>query len=216
MKILTNFEIELDNTEILRLLQAKSSEKNHKPPPSSLLNEIEELKQYAKPLIRPSAIYSEFESKNLEPRFLFKKSEKTILSICTIGKELENYFSETLRDGQLAKGVILNAIASHAAEQVADYVNQEILRELARYIEGKEVTCRFSPGYCQWELEKGQKEIFNHLDGAKIGVSLTPSMMMNPVKSVSFAINIGKEVDKGLGIRGCETCDMVNCAYRRI
>ena len=41
-------------------------------------------------------------------------------------------------------------------------------------------------------------------------------MMMNPVKSVSFAINIGKEVDKELGVRGCETCDMVNCAYRRI
>ena len=216
MKVLKNFEIELDRNEILRLLQAKSSEEKHKPPPSSLLNEIEELKKYSEPLIQPRAIYGEFESKNLEPRFLFKKSEKTILAICTIGKELETHFTEMLKEGQLAKGVILNAIASHAAEQVAEHVNQKILRELAKEVEGKEVTCRFSPGYCQWELEKGQKTIFTNLDGSKIGVSLTPSMMMNPVKSVSFAINIGIEVDKGLGLRGCETCDMVNCAYRRI
>jgi hypothetical protein len=40
-------------------------------------------------------------------------------------------------------------------------------------------------------------------------------MMMNPVKSVSFAINIGYEVDKELGLRGCENCDMINCAFRR-
>ena len=167
-------------------------------------------------MIKPRAIYNSFDSKNLEPKFLFKKSEITVLSICTIGKQLESYTAEILRKGELAKGVILNGIASHAAEQVAEYTNQVILKELKDEIEGKEITCRFSPGYCQWELGKGQQQIFELLDGSKVGVSLFPSMMMNPVKSVSFAINIGKEVDKELGVRGCETCDMVNCAYRRI
>lgn len=210
-----NFVIKLDNDEILRQLKAKNTGENSRPPPQSLTDEIEEMKQYAKPLIRSRAIYNIFKSENLEPRFLFKKSEKTVLAICTIGKELESHVAEFLKKGKLAKGAILNAIASHAAEQTAEYVNQEILQNLSKEIEGKNTTCRFSPGYCQWDLKKGQQTIFELLDGSKIGVSLTSSMMMNPVKSVSFAINIGKEVDKELGLRECENCDLVNCAFRR-
>ena len=216
MILLKNFIIPLDNNEILRQLKSKNSKESSRPPPTSLIEEIKELKDYVLPILRPRAIYDIFESKALEPKFIFKKSEKTVLSICTIGKELETHVIDILRRGELAKGAILNAIASHAAEQTAEYVNQEILKNLAEDIKGKEVTCRFSPGYCQWELDKGQQMIFSQLDGSKIGVNLTSSMMMNPVKSVSFAINIGKEVDKELGLRDCENCDMVNCAFRRI
>ena len=193
----------------------KNVEEAPKTASLSLVNEIEELKKYAKPLIRPRAIYEIFKSEELEPRFLFQKSDKTVLAICTIGKELEVHVAEILRRGELAKGAILNAIASHAAEQVAEYINQEIIKDYSEDIKGKELTCRFSPGYCVWELEKGQQCIFQHLNGSKIGVNLTSSMMMNPVKSVSFAINIGKNIDKKLGARTCETCDLINCAFRR-
>ena len=215
MNVIKNFEIKLDNDEILRQLKAKNTGENSRPAPQSLIDEIEEMKKYALPTIRCRAIYDIFSSENLEPRFLFKKSEKTVLAICTIGKELETHVAEFLRKGKLAKGAILNAIASHAAEQTAEFVNQEILRNLSKEIEGKNTTCRFSPGYCQWDLKKGQQTIFDLLDGSKVGISLTSSMMMNPVKSVSFAINIGEEVDKELGLRECENCDLVNCAFRR-
>lgn len=216
LNIIDNFNIELENDEILRLLQNKSSQDKSRNAPSSLLDDIEEMKKEALPLIQPRAIYDIFTSEELEPRFLFKKSEMTILAISTIGNKLESLSKAFLKKGNLAQGVILDAIASHAAEQAAEYINQEILKEIAEKIEGKDITSRFSPGYCQWELDKGQRTIFDILDSSKIGVSLTQSMMMNPVKSVSFAINIGTDVDKELGIRGCENCDMINCTYRRI
>jgi hypothetical protein len=215
LNIRKDFSITLDDNEIIRLLQNKSTSKKQRTVPSSLLNEIEEAKVEAVPLINPSSIYGIFESKILMPRFLFGKSESTILAICTIGKELESLSRIYMKKGHLAQGVILDAIASHAAEQTAEFVHQEILKEFSNQFQGKEVTSRFSPGYCQWELDKGQKTIFALLDGSKIGVSLSTSSMMNPVKSVSYAINIGDEVDKELGVRGCENCDMVNCAFRR-
>jgi len=216
LRVLKDFVIELDTNEILRQLKAKNSEENKRTPPSSLLDEIEDLKNFANPLIHSRAIFGVFESNKLEPKFLFNKSEKTILAICTIGKELETHVAEFLKEGKLAKGTILNAIASVAAEQTAEYINKTILQDLEEDVKDKEITCRFSPGYCQWELDKGQKTIFELLDNSKIGVSLTSSMMMNPVKSVSFAINIGDEVDKELGVRGCENCDLINCAFRRV
>lgn len=216
LRVLEDFQIELEGNEILRLLQNKQSDKEMKKPSEKMIKEIEEMKELAQPLIKPKGIYKIFESNNLKPKFLFKKSDISVFAICTIGKDLENLSKDYLKRGELARGVILDAIASHAAEQTAEEVNQIILNEISDIIQEKEVSCRFSPGYCQWELDKGQKQIFGFLDSEKIGVSLSSSMMMNPVKSVSYAINIGKEIDKELGIRGCENCDMINCAYRRV
>lgn len=216
LKVLEGFEVELDNNEIVRYLQNKQSNKETKKPSEEMLAEIEEMKQLAQPLIKPRGMFEKFDSKNLQPRFLFKKSEISVLAICSIGSELENLSREYLKRGELARGVILDAIASHAAEETAERVNQEILKELNDIIQRKNVGCRFSPGYCQWELEKGQEQIFSLLDSSKVSVVLSPSKMMIPVKSVSFAINIGEDIDYELGLRGCETCDMENCAYRRV
>ena len=213
MRILEDIQITLDNDEIIRLLRSKNSMK--KTAPQSLLNEVNRLKETASKLIKPRAVFDFFNSEDLEPRFLFKKSEKTVFAVCTIGKELEEQVSRTINGGGLADGVILDAIASHATEETAEQVNQIIINELAEDLKSKEVTCRFSPGYCQWKLEDGQQLIFQLLPTEIIDVTLSVSMMMKPIKSVSFALNIGKEVDKELGIRSCETCDIVNCAYRR-
>ena len=213
MRIVEDIEIMLDNDEIIRLLRSKNSMK--KTAPQSLLNEVERLKVTALELIKPRAVWDFFNSEELEPRFLFKKSERTVFTVCTIGKELEEKISRTINGGGLADGVILDAIASHAAEETADHVNQIILKELENELKDKEITCRFSPGYCQWKLEEGQQLIFQLLPTEIIDVTLSVSMMMKPIKSVSFALNMGEEVDKELGIRSCETCDMVNCAYRR-
>jgi len=217
MPIIEDFQIYLNVKEILRLLRGGNSTKaRNREVPQGLLQEIKEMKEIAIDLIKPRGIYNIFNSTNLVPRFLFEKSERTVLSVCTIGENLEKKCSEFMKRGKLSKGVILDAIASHAAEETAEYVNQKILKEIVQAIKGKEITCRFSPGYCKWSLEEGQKLIFNLLQTASIEVSLTKSMMMRPVKSVSFAINTGLEVDKELGIKNCETCDLINCAYRKV
>jgi len=213
MRVLEEIQIILDNDEIIRMLRSKNSMK--KTAPKSLHDEVNRLKEVAIELIKPKAVYDLVNSEDLEPRFLFKKSERTVFAVCTISKELEALVSRTINGGGLADGVILDAIASHATEETAERVNEIIIEELSDDLKDKEVTCRFSPGYCQWKLEEGQQLIFQLLPAEIIDVTLSVSMMMKPIKSVSFALNIGKEVDRELGVRSCETCDMVNCAYRR-
>ncbi len=213
MKILENIQIILDDEEIIRLLRSKNSMK--KAAPKKMLDDVVRMKEIALELIQPCGVFDFFDSKDLNPKFLFGKSDKTAFAVCTIGKELEEKVSRTINGGGLAEGVILDAIASHAAEETAAKVNRIILEEIEKEYKGKEVTSRFSPGYCQWNLEEGQQLVFQLLPTEIIDVTLSVSMMMKPIKSVSFAINVGEEVDKELGIRSCETCDLVNCAYRR-
>lgn len=215
MRLIKDIEIELDEEEILRLLSSKKGNRSKKKASSILTDNIREAMKSSLELIKPKAIYDIVDSSSLNPRFLFKKSEKTILAVCTIGRDLETRGSQFISKGELSKGVIIDAIASHAAEQTAEHVNKTIIEDIKDGIKGKKVTLRFSPGYCQWELGKGQEMIFNLLETDKIGVTLSESMLMTPIKSVSFAINIGEEIDDELGSRDCETCSMVNCAYRR-
>ena len=215
MRLLQEIKITLDIDEIFNLLRANNKSKNEKKPSINLLDEINEQIEESLELIKPIGIFDIFESEKIKPRFLFKQSEKTVLAICTIGKELEQKSSSLLKKGELAQGIILDAIASHAAEETASSCNNLILDELKDEIENKEVTNRFSPGYCQWILEDGQSLIFSLLPAEKINVSLSQSMMMIPRKSISFALNIGDSVDKELGIRECETCRLENCKFRR-
>ena len=53
-----------------------------------------------------------------------------------------------------------------------------------------DVGCRISPGYGRWPLS-AQKALFARLPHETLGVSLNPSMMMTPRKSISFALWLG-------------------------
>ena len=216
MRLHEGFQIKLFDDEILQLLRSENaSQKKYKKPSTELLYDISKLKEFAVEELNPRGIYDIFNSSELTPEFLFKKAEKTVLCICTIGRDIEEESSRLLNKGELAKGVILDAIASHAAEEVAAWMYRSIVRDLSEDIEELEFTNRFSPGYCQWSLEDGQKLIFKRLPSNIIRVRLSKSMMMIPRKTVSFAINIGKDVDKELGIRECPICDLQGCSFRR-
>jgi hypothetical protein len=49
---------------------------------------------------------------------------------------------------------------------------------------------RFSPGYCGWHVS-GQKKLFAALEPEEIGITLTPSCLMKPLKSISGVIIAG-------------------------
>lgn len=104
------------------------------------------------------------------------------------------------------KGVVTDCVGSAAIEAFCDKINlsfenPEFLRP------------RFSPGYGDLPLEC-QKNIVDFLQTKKnIGMSLTESLMMVPVKSVTAIIGIGKEKNKCTG-PGCMKCSGTNCPYR--
>ena len=219
MKVLILEEITLDIEEIVQLLRG-SSEQNkpkeeQKKPPEAMLQTIRNLIDNSMNEIQPIAIYDIFSSKDLTPKHIFQPSETTILAVCTIGPNLENKSKEELKNDNLMNGIILDAIASHAAEVAAEETNKKILEKEKELIINKKYTNRFSPGYCQWLIDLGQKLIFDLLHTDQIQVKLTPTYMMIPRKSISFAINIGSKVDQTLGLKECKTCKKENCDYRQ-
>ncbi|MBN2684192.1 MAG: hypothetical protein JXR40_02835, partial [Pontiellaceae bacterium] len=77
--------------------------------------------------------------------------------------------------------------------------------------EGLGVTNRFSPGYCGWEV-KEQHALFRLLPEKFCGVQLQDSAFMQPRKSISAIIGIGKGLEQADYV--CEICDSAHCVYR--
>ena len=97
-------------------------------------------------------------------------------------------------------------MGSAAIEAFCDKLNSSF--ENAEYLRP-----RFSPGYGDLPLEC-QRNIVEFLQTKKnIGMSLTDSLMMVPVKSVTAIIGIGKEKNKCTG-PGCMICKKTDCPYR--
>lgn len=104
------------------------------------------------------------------------------------------------------KGVVTDCVGSAAIEAFCDKINSEF--ENPEFLRP-----RFSPGYGDLPLEC-QKDIVEFLQTKKnIGMSLTESLMMVPVKSVTAIIGIGKEKNKCTG-PGCMICKSPICPYK--
>ena len=113
----------------------------------------------------------------------------------------------------MADAVIMDACASTAIENVADNFEMDLRREVEA--EGLYLTDRFSPGYGDLPLS-AQKKLCAALDtGRRIGLSLSPSLLMIPGKSVTAVLGIA-DMQKSLRKRGCENCSLFrDCMYRR-
>ncbi len=82
--------------------------------------------------------------------------------------------------------MVISAIGSSCIECWCDKINAEITA-------GKVTKPRFSPGYGGVEL-RHQKEVLDFLDAQRsVGITLTDSFFMTPVKSVTAFIGIKEE-----------------------
>jgi hypothetical protein len=148
-----------------------------------------------------------FKSSNLG--VIFGQCDKAVVFIATIGPEVEEKINEYM-DSHPHYGVILDAAASTAAEETAEYTQNYIDKKLSRE---EKTTLRYSPGYCDWPISE-QGEIFKILPHQAIGVELSEDSFMSPRKSVSGVIGICPANSKFSG-NLCSDCPKVNCPYRR-
>ncbi len=182
-----NFTVEFDEKRILRLIGYKKRSTEIKEPIKSLITEEKKKLCY---LLHPASIYTIVGYDETNKHLVFKDAEKVAICICTIGPELEQEVKELMEKNEMTRGLILDALGSEAAEEVA-IQSDRILAENAREM-NLWPSKRFSPGYGKWDI-KEQRFIFRMLPAADIGVRLTESCMMVPRKSVSFRINFYKE-----------------------
>jgi hypothetical protein len=137
-------------------------------------------------------------------------SDSFALFITTAGNSFDAWIKSKASDGDVLTEYLCSSIGSVIADKVADLVQEEINEYAVK--RGKGITNRYSPGYCSWNIRE-QRGIFDLLHAGKIGVILTPSFLMKPIKSVSGIIGIG--VDKAPGPYMCDLCDMTNCLVKR-
>lgn len=137
---------------------------------------------------------------------------EVVLMAVTLGQGIDRLLAKS-SVSNMADAVIMDACASTAIENVADNFEMDLRREL----EGEQLylTDRFSPGYGDLPISV-QKQFCAVLDTQrKIGLSVSPSMLMIPGKSVTAVLGIS-ETPKPLRKRGCESCSLFRtCMYRK-
>ena len=139
-----------------------------------------------------------------------KKSESAAIFLCTAGGEIGKMSRRAMKSGDILDGYIFDVVGSEIVEAAADLMQAELDKTMAS--EGRKITNRFSPGYCGWNVSE-QHKIFQLLPGTFCGIRLTASALMDPEKSVSGMIGIGKNV-RHLPYT-CSICDMKDCIYRK-
>ena len=137
-------------------------------------------------------------------------SDSFALFITTAGNSFDSWVKSKASGGDILAEYLCSSIGSVIADKVADVIQEEINNYAIKA--GKGITNRYSPGYCSWNIRE-QRGIFDLLPSDRIGVSLNPSFLMKPIKSISGIIGIG--AGKNPGPYMCDLCNMTNCLVKR-
>jgi cobalamin-dependent methionine synthase I len=140
-----------------------------------------------------------------------KKSDSVAIFLCTAGNEIGIRSRKTMQERDFLKGYIYDVIGSEIVEAAADLMQTNLEKTI--FDSGERITNRFSPGYCGWDVTE-QHKLFQLIPDNYCGIHLTPSALMDPVKSISGIIGIGKNVK--YNPYTCGMCDMNDCIYRRV
>lgn len=202
----------LNRSEALRYMGAKAL--NPDKMTSDIMDEVErELLKVCRPVYTFTEIPKDSPALGgNDIKEVVAESEKVLLIAATLGIYVEKLLRKT-QITDMAKAVVVDAMASVAIEQFMDKIEDE-LKE--RY-KGLYFTNRFSPGYGDYPLEK-QREVVKILSTEKkLGLSLSDSLLLNPTKSVTAVIGLNKNEVKGKinCTSKCMKCGNKNCPYRR-
>jgi hypothetical protein len=178
------------------------------------------------PLLRPMVMYERFGAESFKHETLklanggslkgrlvaqhLAPAEEVIVILSTVGFPLEKRSIELVKIDPVA-GLALEGVGSAGVEALANaacnYFEKESLER------GKNTTIPLSPGMAGWPVDQGQDEIFSLIDSKAIGVTLTPSYLMLPRKSLSMVIGIGEDIlSEGTT---CDYCTMKEtCRYQ--
>lgn len=189
MFMVNNRDLRIKVRDVMRYLRVKESD-------PSLRRLLEECTECIYEVSTPKSVYARVDvtvkGEIVDLGFIKVKSNSlaTHLNECkeayivatTLGIGVDRTIEKYTRILQ-TKAAVCDATATAMIESFCDYVNEMIT-------EGKEAVMRFSPGYGDFDLHY-QKDILSFLDAhRKIGITLTDSLLMIPIKSVTAIIGI--------------------------
>jgi hypothetical protein len=136
-----------------------------------------------------------------------------VVGVCTVGAAISERADAYSREKDMFRGMVLSDLASYAV----DLVRQELceLVEAEAGSKGLHVSTPLSPGESEWSVRE-QATLFSLVDAGKIGVTLSSSMVMRPLKSLSLIIGVGAQPMGSEGGTNCDFCTIRDrCAHRR-
>ncbi len=133
-------------------------------------------------------------------------AKEVLVALCTIGPDLEERVSRVM-ETDMVRGLALYGVGSAAVEALANAACLCFEEQAAQ--RGWQTTTPLSPGMIGWPVEEGQPQIFSLLTGSQIGVRLTESATMLPLKSLSLVLGMGSDLN-----RQGTTCDY--CTMREV
>ncbi len=121
---------------------------------------------------------------------IFPRAERLALFVATVGDGPGARIRVLFERHDPPLAAMLDSVASAAADGLAELL-------AARLRDGERSAGRpdarvlaYSPGYCGWHVS-GQRRLFAALGPGEIGVTLNPSCLMEPLKSVSGVLVSG-------------------------
>lgn len=226
MEILSSFNIRIDRDNVLRYMGYKNPD-NVSPAVEAEVNKEIEM---AQKLLEPKLAYEKCpirvdgsrqavylpDGRAWEGHFVanyMKGCHTIVITVSTAGPKLSAEIEAAFAQGDYLKAMALDAIADSAI----DNINKQFWLILVNMVkkEGKGITGMLSPGHSDWDLTQ-QKLLFSLIDASAIGVSLTDSCLMVPIKSLSGIYGIGDDIHVSKSSHNCDMCPIKNCFMREM
>lgn len=190
-----------------------------------LLCAIEHQYQRVRDVSVTRSVFSIFEVEVYESHIVFDKSftikgsdladicrgcRKAALMAVTIGSGVDKLLRRS-QTQNMSESVICDACASAETERAADIAEEEIMKSISCT---EFLTMRFSPGYGDVPLCESEKIIAALSADKKIGLKLTRTDMLIPLKSITAVIGISTTISDRK--KKCGFCSInKNCIYRK-
>jgi hypothetical protein len=196
-------------------------------PNARIAARVEDVGEAAADVLRPRGVYAVYAVEARTPRRIevggvvirgevvrfVGPVDRIAVAVATVGAGISELSERYGRDGDLLAAWIADAIGSWAADAAADAVTDRLG---AHARPGETVTLRYSPGYCGMAITQ-QSVLFELVDADAAGVTLLPSMLMQPLKSVSGIVGFGPGPgpDAVGPVSPCDACARIGCHMRR-
>lgn len=142
---------------------------------------------------------------------LLSRAERIIIVACTISDKLQQKVSE-IAAMDIVYALALDGAGSSAVESLSTSVCDDLEKDAI--VQGLQTTAPINPGISGWPVECGQKQIFDILKAESSEITINEIGIMNPFKSLSFIIGIGKDVQNNGNT--CDLCTMRgSCIYQK-
>ena len=147
------------------------------------------------------------------------RAEHLALFAVTLGQGIGDALGRLFAAEDFALAYTLDAMASVAADGAAEVAERRYETDLrARgWTAPDGAALRYSPGYCGWDVT-GQRRLFAALQPGRIGLTLTDSCLMQPLKSVSGVLIAGPRAIHRFPptYDFCDRCEARTCRDRLV